>query len=112
MKNNSDKKNITEKDVKVLSFTSFSQIPQRKCAGCNKTAPRNLFIKILKCHKTKQLILQPDNKQFGRSIYFCSDINCFNQILKKKRIQKVLKAELTEEFSEKIKNLISKRLMI
>jgi uncharacterized protein len=84
----------------------LQKIPLRKCAGCNKTASRDLFIKILKCYKTGQLILQPDNKQFGRSLYFCAGMGCFNQVLKKKRIQKVLKTELTDEFITKIKNLL------
>jgi hypothetical protein len=113
MRNNKNK-NLKKEDVNTKIFTSSLDLKpqklQRKCAGCNKTLERTSLIRILKCHKTQQLILQPDANSFGRSLYLCPKTDCLNQILKKKRIQRVLKTDLPEEIIENIKDLIIKKV--
>lgn len=45
----------------------------RKCAGCGKIKDRNELIKITNVHG--ELVVNPDNKKFGRSVYLLSLIH-------------------------------------
>ncbi len=63
----------------------------RKCSGCGALKPRKNMIKITKEHSTGKVILNPDSKTFGRSVYLCYNQSCIEQALKKKRINRALK---------------------
>jgi len=64
---NSKKEDVNEKTITSSSDLKPQKL-QRKCAGCNKKFERSALIRILKCHKTQHLILQPDSGNFGRSL--------------------------------------------
>ena len=63
----------------------------RKCVGCGELKPRKDMIKITKEHLTENVVVNPNSKTFGRSVYLCYNQNCIEQALKKKKINKVLK---------------------
>jgi predicted RNA-binding protein YlxR (DUF448 family) len=63
----------------------------RKCAGCGELKSRNGMIKITKEFLTGKVIVNPDSKTFGRSVYLCYNQNCIEQALKKNRLGKALK---------------------
>ena len=63
----------------------------RKCIGCGELKPRKDMIKITKEHSTQEVVVNPDSKTFGRSVYLCYNQSCIEQALKKKKINKVLK---------------------
>ena len=63
----------------------------RKCVGCGELIPRENMIKITKEHLTGKVIVNPDSKTFGRSVYLCYNQNCIEQALKKSRLGKALK---------------------
>ena len=49
------------------------------------------MIKITKEYLTGEVIVNPDSKTFGRSVYLCYNQNCIEQALKKNRLGKALK---------------------
>ena len=63
----------------------------RKCVGCGELKSRADMIKITKNHVTDELVINPNSKTFGRSVYLCYNQSCIEQALKKKKINKVLK---------------------
>ena len=63
----------------------------RKCVGCGELIPRENLIKITKEYLTGKVIVNPDSKTFGRSVYLCYNQNCIEQALKKSRLGKALK---------------------
>ena len=63
----------------------------RKCAGCGELKPREVMIKITKEHLTGEIIVNPDSKTFGRSVYLCYNQDCINTAFKKNKINKILK---------------------
>ena len=69
---------------------------KRKCAACGKLEPQNLLIRITKEYNTENVVIQPDSKTFGRSVYLCYNENCINTVLKK-GINKPLKANISRE---------------
>jgi len=69
-------------------------LPFRKCIGCDTVKDRAEMIRIMKLHDTNEIIINPTSGHFGRSLYVCYNINCIQIILKKKKIQKILKREV------------------
>lgn len=63
----------------------------RKCQGCQKIFDRKDMVKITRNHLTKELVINPDSKITGRSLYVCKNVQCLKAILKKKRIERNFK---------------------
>lgn len=49
------------------------------------------MIKITREHASGNVVIEPDSKTFGRSVYLCYNQNCIDTAFKKNRINKVLK---------------------
>ena len=47
---------------------------ERKCAGCGVIKDRNELIKIT--NADGELVVNPDSKKFGRSVYLCYNNAC------------------------------------
>lgn len=79
----------------------------RKCIGCFESKNRDEMIKITRENKTNKIFINPNSKIFGRSVYLCYNDCCIENSLKKNKLAKFLKANLTEELKEKLKTIIS-----
>ena len=66
----------------------------RRCVGCGEFISRDSMIKITKEYLTGEVIVNPDSKTFGRSVYLCYNQNCIEQALKKKKINKALRISM------------------
>ena len=75
---------------------------ERKCVGCGKIKDRNEMIKITNVHG--ELVVNPDSKKFGRSVYLCYNNACIENAFKKNKISKILKASVPEELKGKLIN--------
>lgn len=75
---------------------------ERKCAGCGKIKDRNDLIKITNVHG--EIVLNPDSKKFGRSVYLCYNNSCINAAFKKNKISRLLKAPVPEDLKGKLIN--------
>lgn len=69
---------------------------KRKCTACGTIKPREELIKITKEYKSGNIVIQPDSKTFGRSVYLCYNKDCINTVLKK-GINKPIKANISRE---------------
>lgn len=77
----------------------------RKCIGCFELRNRDELIKITRDSKSGEIFINPKPKIFGRSVYLCYNNSCIENSLKKNKLAKFLKANLTEEFKEKLKTI-------
>lgn len=80
-------------------------IPIRTCVGCGKKGPQKDFIKIIRT-KEKSIVVKLNyisDKSEGRSIYLCRSYDCWTEAVKKGKIDRNIKANL----SEKDKSIIS-----
>lgn len=75
---------------------------KRKCAGCGALKDRNRLIKITYDKKENEVLINPNSKIFGRSVYLCYNKMCIENALKKNRIQKNLKTNISEELKGKL----------
>ena len=77
---------------------------ERKCAGCGKLKDRKELIKITRENVHGNVIVNPDNKIFGRSVYLCYNNSCVENAFKKNKISKILKASVPEDLKGKLLN--------
>jgi len=78
---------------------------QRKCIGCFELKNRDKMIKITRKSSSGEIFINPNSKIFGRSVYLCYNNLCVENSLKKNKLAKFLKANLTEEFKEKLRTI-------
>ena len=64
---------------------------KRKCIACGEIKNRSELIKITKEYTGGNVVIQPNSKTFGRSVYLCYNESCINMAFKKNKINKVLK---------------------
>lgn len=75
---------------------------ERKCAGCGEIKDRNDMIKITNVHG--ELVINPDNKKFGRSVYLCYNNACIENAFKKNKISRILKTSVPQDLKGKLIN--------
>ena len=92
--------NSIEGEDKISSPSTL----KRKCIACNGLFERHQLIRIMREHSSKEIIVNPNNKTFGRSAYICNNDECFKIACKKNRFSKVLKTNIDENTLKKIKN--------
>ena len=63
----------------------------RKCIACGELKNRKELIKITKEHTSGDVVIQPNSKIFGRSVYLCYNKDCINIAFKKNKLNKMLK---------------------
>ena len=78
----------------------------RKCVGCQNYFDRTQMFRILKNHKTNEIILNPPPTEFGRSVYICKNPQCVEKAFKKGRINRIAQ----NKNCEKLKIDIQKNL--
>lgn len=78
----------------------------RKCIGCFETKNRGEMIKITRENGSNEIFINPNSKIFGRSVYLCYNKSCIEDSLKKNKLARFLKANLTEELKEKLRDII------
>jgi len=76
----------------------------RKCQGCLKLINRDELIRITKL-SNGELVINPNSKELGRSVYVCKNAQCIKQFIKKKKLKTALKSSNMNE-NEKIDNIL------
>ena len=64
---------------------------KRICISCRELKNRDELIKITKESKSGNIVIQPNSKTFGRSVYLCYNQECINNAFKKNKLNKILK---------------------
>ena len=76
---------------------------KRKCIACGEVKPRSELIKITKEHESGDIVIMPDSKTFGRSVYLCYNEDCINTAFKKSKLNKILKSGVNIDKEELLK---------
>lgn len=77
---------------------------KRKCVGCGELKPNDELIKITHDTASNKVVINHDNKIFGRSAYICYNSSCIEAAFKKNKISKALKASVPEDLKGKLIN--------
>lgn len=77
----------------------------RRCIGCFEKKNREEMVKITRSNETNEIFINPNSKIFGRSVYLCYNNSCIEKAFKKNKLQRFLKANLTEQLKETIRTV-------
>ena len=83
----------------------MKNIPQRTCMGCNEKKDKNQLIRIVK-NKDNEICIDKTGKMAGRGAYICNDIYCLENVIKSKRLNKVLEINISDEIYEGLRGVI------
>ena len=72
------------------------RLPQRTCVGCGTVSAKRQFVRIV---RSPEGAVRPDpsGKAPGRGAYLCLNRSCWEQALKRKRLERALKVSLSSE---------------
>lgn len=75
-----------------------SNIPMRKCIGCQESKPQSELIRIA-CYEGV-LTVDTDGKSKGRGVYICKDKKCMETAKKKRAIVRGFKGAVTPKAAD------------
>ena len=64
---------------------------KRKCIACGEIKSRSELIRITKEYSGGDIVIKPNSKTFGRSVYLCYNKDCISMAFKKNKLNKMLK---------------------
>ncbi|MBQ9245411.1 YlxR family protein [bacterium] len=79
----------------------------RQCACCKQYKDKTELIRITKDYKTNEIKINTDNSVMGRSLYICKNEECITNLLKKKKIEHVLKGKTPVNIKEKLDTVLT-----
>jgi len=74
----------------------------RKCIGCQEMKSKKEMIRILKT-TDEEVVLDTTGKKNGRGAYLCLSMECLNQAIKSKGIERSLKMPIPQEVYDSLK---------
>ena len=80
----------------------MKKTPMRKCIGCQEMKSKKEMIRILKT-TDEEVVLDTTGKKNGRGAYLCLSMECLNQAIKSKGIERSLKMPIPQEVYDSLK---------
>ncbi len=81
------------------------RIPQRMCVGCREMKNKRELIRIVRTPEGT-VVMDPTGKKAGRGTYICPTVDCFDEAVKGKRLQKALEQNIPSEVLEMVKQQV------
>ena len=75
-------------------------IPVRECIVCGKKVPKAHLVRIAK--SGDEIFLDLSQKSGGRGAYICKDTDCYDKLLKKRRLDRAFKRSVDNSVYEEI----------
>ena len=77
-------------------MTAERRLPQRTCVACRSTSGKREFIRIVRT-PAGSVEMDLTGKKAGRGAYLCPRYECWEQALKKGRLEAALKTKLSPD---------------
>ena len=72
------------------------KIPERKCLGCGKGAPKKELLRVVRSPEG-EVSLDFTGKKSGRGAYICPALQCLKKARKARRIESALECSIPDE---------------
>ncbi len=80
---------------------AVKKIPMRKCVGCKEMKSKKELIRIVKT-EDNEFNIDFTGKMSGRGAYICPDINCLENAIKNKGLEKSFKCKIPKDVYEQL----------
>ena len=81
------------------------KIVNRTCIGCNTVKDKRELIRIVK-DKEGNISIDRTGKANGRGAYLCDNIECFEKMIKAKRLERDFEMKIEDEIYEKLRGVL------
>lgn len=81
------------------------KIPMRTCLGCNEKKSKKEMIRIVRSPEGN-IFMDLKGKASGRGCYICPTIECFENAIKAKSIERALETKIDDQLIETLKEQI------
>lgn len=81
------------------------KIPLRMCVGCREMKNKKELLRIVRTPEGS-VEIDKSGKKSGRGAYICPQIDCLQQAIKGKSLQKALENDIPDEVIDKLKQQI------
>src|SRR2546429_3325855 len=71
-------------------------VPLRTCVACRETKPKRELLRVVR-RPDGHVLMDATGKKSGRGAYLCAKLSCWENALKKKRIEQEFELVLSEE---------------
>lgn len=78
------------------------KIPLRMCVGCREMKNKKELLRIVRTPEGN-IDIDQSGKKSGRGAYICPQLDCLQQALKGKSLQKALEHDIPDEVMDKLK---------
>lgn len=79
------------------------KIPLRMCLGCKEMKPKRELIRVVK-NNEGEINIDLVGKKPGRGAYICKNVECLEQAIKAKRLEKAFETTIDVEIYNNLKN--------
>lgn len=83
----------------------MKKMPQRTCLGCNEKKDKKDLVRVVK-NKDGEINIDKTGKMEGRGAYICNSVQCLENAIKKKRLNKTFDMNISDEIYEKLRGVI------
>ncbi|WP_062306180.1 RNase P modulator RnpM [Alicyclobacillus sendaiensis] len=78
------------------------KVPLRKCVGCQEMKPKAELTRVVRTPEG-DIVLDPTGKRNGRGAYLCPSEACLNVAVKRRALERALKAAIPQEIHESLR---------
>jgi predicted RNA-binding protein YlxR (DUF448 family) len=71
-------------------------VPLRTCVSCRETKPKRELLRIVRT-PDGQVLIDATGKKSGRGAYLCAKLSCWEDAMKRKRLEQEFELTLSEE---------------
>ena len=79
------------------------RVPIRTCVACRTTGGKRGLLRVVRLPDDAGVIVDPTGKRSGRGAYVCPTGACVTLALKQKRLERALKAPISDETAEALR---------
>ena len=76
--------------------------PTRTCIGCRRRAAKSELVRIVRS-PDEGVRLDPGGHAAGRGAYVCSNIGCLEEAIRRRRVERALRAAIEASALERLK---------
>ena len=86
---------MATKSVKIQTKRP-KHVPLRTCISCRETKPKRELLRVVRT-PDGHVQLDPAGKKSGRGAYLCARLSCWENAMKKKRLEQEFELTLSDE---------------
>ncbi len=84
------------------------KVPIRTCLGCRTARPKKELMRVVRTPEEK-IEIDPKGKRPGRGAYICPELDCLEQAVKRKQLERALKCSVPPALKEELERYLDEQ---